>query len=367
MKISAGKWVIDLVYRRLGNVSVAIIGAAIFFLIGSLISLALESLYELAIWNFVNTTEEIIAGLVALILSIVFTNQFTSIASYFSSRNFLPHLFNSEKNRRSLIVGLPLLLIASVIQLLIYGFSPQKLGLSAGLALTLLLSITLFALSVEVMNNRYRKRQYSQRLIALLLYVVVLGTSITFAVVFLYICVEFWSLWIIVNLLVLSAVACVFLSVNYYYDYINEELGIDLDNAYLARPSKTVAFVLLSKFNKPTIRALSFAKAVHNNLEILTICPKGNGLDIYKQYQQANLQIPLRLFKPQSSDFVSGAIEFLKSVQLSSPRELIVVYLPHYTSRHIFERILHNQASVELVKQIEKLPNIVVATVPWQR
>jgi uncharacterized membrane protein YidH (DUF202 family) len=355
---------LECVRETLGSGAVVLGAAALFLFYGTLISFFVLITVDFVEWER-EPFWDIPVGLVSLAMIGVFTWHFAKTSAYFAGRDFLPHLLDKTQNRYSLIVGVPLLGVAAFLQLEIYGFNHFDIALTLVQSLSLLLALVCLGYAVKFMSLQRAARR-SKSLITLT-FSLNLTLSLVFAGVFVFAVVYFQGASLLINLLVVAIIATVLLAVKHYYTYIAGELKVDLDEIYLARPSNVRAIVLLSKFNKPSIRAISFARATHKNLEILSIRLGDDGKEIYQQWLQAGISVPLRVFKPSTQDFTDATIEYIKSIQLKTSRDLIVVYLPHYTSKHWFEAVLHNQASRSLIAHLEKIPNVVISSVPWQR
>lgn len=364
MKISSPLKSLEVVRETLGSGAVVLGAAALFLFYGTLISFFLLITIDFVEWER-EPFWDIPVGLLSLVMIAALTWQFAKTSAYFAGRDFLPHLLDKTQNRYSLITGVPLLGFSAFLQLEIYAFNHLDLLLTLAQSLSLLLALVCLGYAVKFMSLQRAARRSKTTIT--LTFSLNLTLSLVFAGTFVFAVVYFQGASLLINLLVVMVIVVVLLAVKHYYTYIAAALKVDLDEIYLARPSNVRAIVLLSKFNKPSIRAISFARAMHKNLEILSIRLRDDGEDIYKQWLQAGISVPLRVFKPESNDFTAATVEYIKSIRLKTSRDLIVVYLPHYTSKHRFEAILHNQASRLLIAHLEKIPNVVISSVPWQR
>ena len=50
----------------------------------------------------------------------------------------------------------------------------------------------------------------------------------------------------------------------------------------------------------------------------------------------------------------------------SSPRDLVVVYVPEYIVRGWWRRVLHDTGTARLRERLMRIPGVMVTSVPWQ-
>ena len=59
-------------------------------------------------------------------------------------------------------------------------------------------------------------------------------------------------------------------------------------------------------------------------------------------------------------------LDFVRDIRRSSPRELVVVFVPQYVVGHWWENVLHNQSALRLRARLQFQPAVMITTVPWQ-
>jgi hypothetical protein len=59
-------------------------------------------------------------------------------------------------------------------------------------------------------------------------------------------------------------------------------------------------------------------------------------------------------------------LDYVRSIRRSSPRELVVVFVPQYVVGHWWENVLHNQSALRLRARLQFQPGVMITTVPWQ-
>jgi hypothetical protein len=84
------------------------------------------------------------------------------------------------------------------------------------------------------------------------------------------------------------------------------------------------------------------------------------------QWRAAAVPVPLTLLDAPEGDMLQPLLEHVAAVRRSSPREVVVVYLPEYVVRHPWQRILHNASARRLQARLRQVPGVVVSSVPFQ-
>ena len=59
-------------------------------------------------------------------------------------------------------------------------------------------------------------------------------------------------------------------------------------------------------------------------------------------------------------------VDYVRDIRRSSPRELVVVFVPQYVVGHWWENLLHNQSALRLRTRLQFQPGVMITTVPWQ-
>ncbi|MEN0129788.1 MAG: APC family permease [Brevundimonas sp.] len=168
------------------------------------------------------------------------------------------------------------------------------------------------------------------------------------------------------------AMAIVFVTmraIHKHYVSVRAELALGVDAESLrALPSRVHAIVLVSHLHRPTMRALSYARASRPSmLEAVTV-----GVDpedvtaLREQWDAMDLPVPLRVLDSPFREITRPVLTYVRSIRRDSPRDLVVVYIPEYVVGHWWEQLLHNQSALRLKGRLLFTPGVVVASVPWQ-
>jgi amino acid transporter len=155
-----------------------------------------------------------------------------------------------------------------------------------------------------------------------------------------------------------------------HYDNVAAELAADGSTGPGAAllPSRVHAIVLVSKIHKPTLRALAYARVGRPDvLEAVTV-----DVDIEEtraltdEWDRRNLPVPLKVLASPYREITRPIIDYVKGVRRSSPRDIVIVYIPEYIVGRWWEQLLHNQSALRLKGRLLFTPGVMVASVPWQ-
>ncbi len=155
-----------------------------------------------------------------------------------------------------------------------------------------------------------------------------------------------------------------------HYDHVARELALDTTDlrAVRALPSRVHALVLVSKVHLPTMRALAYARASRpSTLEAVTVSVDPEETEqIRKDWEDLAIPVTLRVLASPYREIIRPLLRYVKTLRRSSPRDLVVVYVPEYVVGHWWEHILHNQNALRLKGALHFTSGVVVASVPWQ-
>ncbi|GAB3710453.1 APC family permease [Mariniluteicoccus flavus] len=151
-----------------------------------------------------------------------------------------------------------------------------------------------------------------------------------------------------------------------HYDSVAREIAwVPGDERSL--PSRVHAVVMVSKVNKPTLRALMFAKASRpSTIEAITVDVDPDETDaLVRTWDAADLGLPLKVVASPYREVISPVVRYVKDLRQNSPRDVVCVYIPEYVVGHWWEGILHNQTALLLRTRLHFAPGVMVTSVPY--
>ena len=191
------------------------------------------------------------------------------------------------------------------------------------------------------------------------------GGSLTTVVLLIIVVTKFTrGAWLV--LLVMPVLFVLMKAINRHYSHVAEQLVPDTDSRVL--PSKVHAVVLVSKVHKPTLRALSFARATRpDQLTALTVNVDGEeSRALQADWERYDIPVPLTVVESPYREITRPVLDYVKAIRRESPRELVVVFVPQYVVGHWWENVLHNQSALRLRARLQFMPGVMITTVPWQ-
>jgi amino acid transporter len=192
-----------------------------------------------------------------------------------------------------------------------------------------------------------------------------IGGSLTTVVLVIVVVTKFaGGAWIVI-----ASMPLIFLlmrSINRHYSNVARQLVPDSD--VRMKPSKVHAVVLVSKVHKPTLRALAFARATRPDvLTALTVnVDDADTRALQTDWERYDIPVPLTVVDSPYREITRPVLDFVRDIRRSSPRELVVVFVPQYVVGHWWENLLHNQSALRLRTRLQFQPGVMITSVPWQ-
>jgi amino acid transporter len=154
-----------------------------------------------------------------------------------------------------------------------------------------------------------------------------------------------------------------------HYARVRRELAVSEDSSDdQMLPSRVHAIVLVSKIHKPTLRAIAYARATRPSLlEAITVdVDPEETRALLDEWDRRDIPVPLKVLDSPYREITGPVVEYVKSVRRSSPRDVVMVYIPEYVLGRWYEQLLHNQSALRLKGRLFFTPGVMVASVPWQ-
>ena len=126
----------------------------------------------------------------------------------------------------------------------------------------------------------------------------------------------------------------------------------------LILPSRVQAIVLVARVDAPTLRALRFAVSQRpTSVEAVHVDIQGDGArDLAVEWDRRGIDVPLRLVASPYRELTRPVVEYVTGVRRSSPRDLVLVYVPSYRPDRWWELLLHNQTALAAAQPAGRHP-----------
>lgn len=137
--------------------------------------------------------------------------------------------------------------------------------------------------------------------------------------------------------------------------------------AECALPSRVQSIVLVSNLDKPTMRAISYARVCHpSSLSLVHVEIESDDFERLKEsWLNSGVEVPLTVLASPFRDITGPLIQHVRSVRHRSPRDLVVIYIPCYLGKYPWQKFLHNRSVYRIRRQLRDLPGVLVVLVPW--
>ena len=168
----------------------------------------------------------------------------------------------------------------------------------------------------------------------------------------------------------IAAMAVVFVimrSIHRHYAAVSRELEVGPDEAAVL-PSRVHAIVLVSKIHKPTLRAVAYARATRPSyLEAITVnVDPEETKALQEEWERREIPVPIKALDSPYREITRPVVDYVRKVRRTSPRDVVMVYIPEYVVGRWWEQLLHNQSALRLKGRLLFTPGVMVASVPWQ-
>ncbi|MEV8634982.1 APC family permease [Streptosporangium sp. NPDC051023] len=314
-----------------------------------------------------------IAAVTALILFLAANtafNGFPVLGSILAQDRFLPRQLHTRGDRLAFSNGI--VILAAGACLLLWGFQADVSRLLNLYIVGVFVSFTLSQTGMVRHWTRHLKTETDPKVRAQMRRSRVInffGGVMTGVVLVVVLLTKFThGAWI-----VCVAMPVLFLTmkgIHRHYENVAAELAVaeDLQVDESMLPARNHAVVLVSKIHKPTLRALSYARATRpSTLEAVTVGVEGEeARALQEEWERRGIPVPLKMLDSPYREITRPILEYVKSLRRRSPRDVVTVYIPEYVVGRWWEHLLHNQSALRLKGRLLFQPGVMVTSVPWQ-
>jgi amino acid transporter len=294
-------------------------------------------------------------------------NGFPVLGSILARDGFLPRALHTRGDRLAYSNGILALATAAITLVLIYNASVTALIQLYVVGVFVSFTVSQFGmmrhwtrhLKTEK-NPKARAHMVRSRAINA---VGLTGTGIVLVIVLA-------SKFIYGAYLAVLAMAVVFVlmrSIRGHYDKVAHELAVGPTDARML-PSRVRAVIMVQEVNKPTMRAVNFARATRaSSIEaVLVSVDDAETRAIISQWDAQQLEVPLKVIASPYREVTGPFLNYVKGIRSDNPRDVVCVYIPEYVVGHWWEQVLHNQTGLILKARLNFMQGVMVTSVPYQ-
>ncbi|MBS1905064.1 MAG: APC family permease [Actinobacteria bacterium] len=191
-----------------------------------------------------------------------------------------------------------------------------------------------------------------------------LGAAMTISVLVIVTITKFthgaWMVFLAIPLL-----ALLMMGVKRYYRDVEHEIAVD-DTTHFGSEGD-VAIILVSRLQKPVIKAIDYAIAAnHQKTVALHVAANPeDGVQLQKDWQQHRIPIPLVIVESPFRHYAAPVEQYIKKYRDKHGPAVVTVYLPQYIVGHWWESILHNRRARRMANQLMLVHGVTITLVPW--
>ena len=294
-------------------------------------------------------------------------NGFPVLGSILAQDNYLPRQLHNRGDRLAFSNGILTLAFMAIILVIIFQASVTALiqlyivGVFISFTLSQLGMIRHWTRLLGHEQDPKMRSSYQRRRI-----VNAIGFLMTGSVLIIVLATKFTrGAWIVC--IAIPVLFFVMKAIQKHYEKVAIELT-PLDDERFLLPARVHAVVLVAKLHKPTLRALSYARATRpSTLEAVMVeVSPGESEPIIEEWERRQIPMTLKVLASPYREITKPVVDYVRSIRRNSPRDLVTVYVPEYVVGHWWEHLLHNQSALRLKSRLLFTPGVMVVSVPWQ-
>ena len=314
----------------------------------------------------------LITGVTALILVLAANtafNGFPVLGSILAQDRFLPRQLHTRGDRLAFSNGIVFLALAAIA--FVVAFDAEVTALIQLYIVGVFVSFTLSQIGMVRHWTRLlrteddpeeRHRMVRSRIVN------TIGFIATGSVLIVVLITKFLAgAWIAI--LAMGSLFILMKAINRHYAAVARELTArEEEQREIVLPSRNHAVVLVSNMHLPTLRALSYARAMRPDvLEALTVnVDDVETRKLTAEWEESAVTVPLKVVASPYREVTGPVLDYIRRVSKEAPRTVVTVFVPEYVVGHWWEGLLHNQSALRLKTRLLFIPNVMVTSVPWQ-
>jgi len=308
-----------------------------------------------------------VTGIILVLAANTAFNGFPVLASILAHDKWLPRQLQNRGDRLAYSNGIIILAFAAVFLILVFNAEVTRL-----IQLYIVGVFVSFNMSQAGMirhwnrNLKIEKDPTARRRMMRSRAINAFGLFMT-AIVLVVVLLTKFTKGAYLAILAMAALFILMKGIRRHYNNVARELAVAEDEPQLL-PARTHVVVLVSKIDRPTMRAIAYARATRpTTLEALTVDvePKETA-DLVAEWDRRAIPVPLRILASPFREITKPVVDHIRSIRREGPRDLVTVFVPEYVLGHWWEQLLHNQSALRLKARLRFSPGVMVTSVPWQ-
>ncbi|MFC5951645.1 APC family permease [Pseudonocardia lutea] len=293
-------------------------------------------------------------------------NGFPVLGSILSQDRFLPRQLHTRGDRLAFSNGI--LILAAFAVVLVIGFQAEVTRLIPLYTVGVFVSFTLSQAGMVRHWNRELASTTEPRERARMRRSQTINGfgGIMTGLVLLTVLITKFTLGAWITIVAMAGFFVLMVAIQKHYDRVSAELVAGESDTVM--PSRNHAVVLVSTLHKPTLRALSYARATRPDvLEAVTVnVDDADTKKLVADWGKRKIPVKLKVVESPYREITRPVLDYVKRIRSDNPRDVVTVYIPEYVVGHWWEQLLHNQSALRLKSRLLFQPGVMVTSVPWQ-
>ena len=286
--------------------------------------------------------------------------DFPRLSSILARDGYFPRQFAYRGERLAFNAGIIALALVSIVVLVAFGGDVNAL-----IPLYAIGVFTAFTLSqTGMVRHWYVVRGSGWRRSAVINGV---GAVITGLITVIFAVAKFaLGAWIILVIVPVFVVAMLFI----HRSYAAESRGLDVrTDVQIGRPNrKQRVIVAAPAFTRAVVQAVRVAETMSQDVELVHVTTDQEEGERFRQRAERQLEgVRVVVVDSPYRSLVKPFVRYLEVAQAEAPDEVVVVLLPEYIPRHLWDRLLYNQNTHRLRAALVGRKDLVLLDVPYRR
>ncbi len=294
-------------------------------------------------------------------------NGFPVLGSILAKDGFLPRALHTRGDRLAYSNGIVFLAVAAAG--LVLAFNASVTALIQLYVVGVFVSFTISQLGMTRHWTRHlltekdpavRRRMQRSRIVN---YMGLTGTGVVLVIVL----VSKFLYGAYLAVLAMIGIFILMRAIRSHYDKVARETAVGPMDARLL-PSRVRAVIMVQEVNKPTMRAVNFARATRaSSIEAVTVSiDDAETKAIVAKWDSQDVEVPLKVIASPYREVTGPFLNYVKGLRSDNPRDVVCVYIPEYIVGHWWEQLLHNQTGLILKTRLNFMQGVMVTSVPYQ-
>ncbi len=283
--------------------------------------------------------------------------DFPRVSSVLARDNFMPHGFEHRGDRLAFSTGI--FFLGGLSAFLLFVFRGRVDSLIHLYAVGVFLAFSMSNTGMVVHWWRTRGEGWKTSLA-----INVVGAVLTSGVLVVVAVTKFaLGAWIVIVLI--PAIIPIFLLIQRHYRRVAEQLSVVPEHT---PPQRIQQFVLvpIDDVNYASLRAMSFARTICDEIVVLHVATDVNRADRVRQKMQANApDLKLVVVESPLRSLMRPMLAYVDALHEQRPGTFVSIVLPEFITAHWWERFLHNRTAEQLTKAFKRHADVAVILVPY--